>query len=353
MKTFVIAALLAFVAYKSIEPFRHIMILLNADYMPDPFKEQSISKLESCEGVAFQAVKTITGVHDYESASKIIATHTEPLIFKNYIKDPAKLWKRYEAALANKEIPFNIMELNGFGNMWLSGNTLTNHINATIPDILWNIPVDPDQKFAHYASFAAFLDLSHPDFQDETVPTNVFRDTNFVSHFPQDVLGTPIHGAPMAESYSIQYVGRKLWAMAPPHHMERFDALSTPPTLLMKGSEKIYFDMLKKEGAPLYIAAQEEGDMLFFPPFWGHAVVTKAGPNVMLNFRRPSLLRPFIANPFRWLEALVSGIVMNADFNQRRRSPTDVKLQSYAYPYRHGENFDSPCKNRWKEILNR
>jgi len=334
-----------------ISPIRHIMILFDANNMPDPYADQHANKLETCD-VAMQSVKTIYGVHDFATAATIIAAHKEPLLFKGYIKDPAAKWAAMEKTVADQPIPFNNMELNSFGNMWLSGNTLKDHSNYTIPEILAK-KMDPDAKEAQYASFATFLDMSHPTLNDETVPTNVLRDTNFVSNFPQDVLGTAIHGAPMAESFSIMYVGRKLWLMAPPHNMEKFDALSTPPTMLLKGSEKQYFDMLKTEGTPLHYAAQEEGDMLFFPPFWGHAVITKAGPNVMLNFRKMSLMRPFMNNPFRFFEAVMSSIVMNANFNQRRRSPTDIKQQEWAYPYRHGEDYSSSCKDTWKAMLNK
>jgi hypothetical protein len=46
----------------------------------------------------------------------------------------------------------------------------------------------------------------------------------------------------------------------------------------------------------------DEGDVLYFPPQWVHAVITSKGPNFMLNLRNGAFLKSLFANPFRFLE---------------------------------------------------
>jgi hypothetical protein len=348
-----VVGLLIFVALKSFSTFRHLVYILDASQIPDPFIYQKQEKLDNCN-VPMQAIKSITGVHDFATASAIIAAHDEPLLFKRYIKNPAEKWATIEATTKDTSLTYDVLELNGFGNMWLGGATKTKEsVNATIREVL-DMNVDPNAKTAVYSSFSTFLDLDHPSVKDETIPSSIVKDTNFISNFPQDIMATPLHSAPSAASFSIQYVGRKLWVLAPPRIMETFDCFSTPPTKPLKGSEKQYFEQLRKKGLPLLHVPQEEGDLFYFPPLWGHAVVTKAGPNVMLNFRRVALVGPIINFPFRILEAFVATLFMTPVYTHRRGSSTDNRLAELAYPYRHsGENFDSSCMDEFKAILNK
>ena len=345
--------LLVLVALKATSTFRHVSYLFNPALIPDPYVQQDKEHTGTCD-VPMVEIKTFTGVHDFETVTKMISAHNEPLLFKGYIKNPVEKWADIEATVRDVPLAFDKMELNGFGNMWLSGVTKTGqYTNATIREVL-DSTFDPNDTTALYSSFSTFLDLDSPTLKDEATPTSVLKDTNFVSNFPRDILATSLHSAPTAASFSIQYLGRKLWLLASPHHMENFDLLSTPPTNPLAGSEKQYFDILRKEGKGLLVVPQEEGDLFYFPPLWGHAVVTKAGPNVMLNFRRISILQPFLAYPLRFIEVLTSSMVMSTTFNDRRKSGTDMKFREYSYPYRHaGKNYDSGCSDQWKAILNR
>lgn len=70
------------------------------------------------------------------------------------------------------------------------------------------------------------------------------------------------------------------------------------PSFLTTGNEEQFFAASRV----LSIAVVEEGDVLFFPPQWLHAVVTSKGPNFMLNLRNVALLKSFFVNPFRFME---------------------------------------------------
>jgi hypothetical protein len=92
--------------------------------------------------------------------------------------------------------------------------------------------------------YAAFLEFRHspsrgnsPDdiFQD------VFTDHGFLSNFREDLISTALHAAPAAQSYSIQYLGTKIWIFLPPSHHNRFHIFNFPSSVPEVGSEAEYF----------------------------------------------------------------------------------------------------------------
>jgi hypothetical protein len=100
---------------------------------------------------------------------------------------------------------------------------------------------------------------------------------------------------------------------------------------------------------------QDAGDMLFFPPNWGHSVITKKGPNVMLNLRETAFGIGFMQMPWRILEAVAARFVSEISQWQYTHAKT-TKMQDMLIEYRLdiiGTNgIDSPCTDMWKNMLN-
>ncbi len=99
----------------------------------------------------------------------------------------------------------------------------------------------------------------------------------------------------------------------------------------------------------MIVAVQEEGDFLYFPPNWGHAVLTKKGPNAMLNLRETAVDSSFMELPFRAIEAVLA--VITSKFSNRIYSHTHLSVLQKALTF-HSNMTDSPCASLWKEMLN-
>jgi hypothetical protein len=95
------------------------------------------------------------------------------------------------------------------------------------------------------------------------------------------------------------------------------------------------------------VVVQEEGDFLFFPPHWGHSVVTQAGPNVMLNLRQAHLSLSFMRQPWRMIETLLSMASIKASrhiFNPQHLNPVQRILLF-------GSVANSVCESVWSVML--
>ena len=99
------------------------------------------------------------------------------------------------------------------------------------------------------------------------------------------------------------------------------------------------------------------GDLLVFPPLWGHSVLTQAGENVMLNLRRRSL-GGLLSQPRRFIESVLSSLILGA----RSHSTAKLnKLQAHLFnqrmaKYSTSDNWvppESSCKEIFRDILNK
>ena len=145
-----------------------------------------------------------------------------------------------------------------------------------------------------------------------------------------------------------------MWVWVPPDEMERIGMISThTANFHYKGSEASYFKSIRK----LQFSLGEPGDLLVFPPLWGHSVITQAGPNVMLNLRQRTLWKSFSMQPLRFLETLFSTKILG---NTQHATAKFNKLQMELYKQREkhyeAESWvppESACKNLYSKILNR
>jgi hypothetical protein len=106
-------------------------------------------------------------------------------------------------------------------------------------------------------------------------------NTLFVSGFPKKTLGSPFHAAPN-ENFFFQCRGRKHWYFVPPHHLKYTGAYMNRGVIYTSQytDEALILDRL-----PIYEAFLEEGDFLFNPSYWLHAVGSAAGCNIAVANR--------------------------------------------------------------------
>jgi hypothetical protein len=100
------------------------------------------------------------------------------------------------------------------------------------------------------------------------------------------------------------------------------------------------------------VAVQEPGDMLFFPPLWGHTVITSKGPNVMLNLRQVSIMTA-LTSLWNGLEPSLGSLFMTVfdKAGNKVYSHTKTKRSQYLLQSFDAKIVDSPCKNLWKKML--
>jgi hypothetical protein len=359
----VLLAASAVVAYLS-PSVHNALSILYVDLLPDLYRAPS--KGEGVHGhcnFAQQHVRTVENVHTFGEVKQLLTRGLfgdgwEPVVFKHFLKDPEDKWNSVLEKHQDAEMLFSEVDLKSFGNVFLPGIRNHGKINTTLGAAVSDAR-QPGNNVSYFASFAPFLDaetsqqiLSMSDVEYKSI----LVDTNFVSNFHRTVLATAIHSAVPINSYSVQLVGRKLWVFLPPNEMESFQAVNVGPTILFSGSEA---EMASKNNRYI-IAVQEEGDLLFFPPQWGHAVVTKSGFNVMCNVREFAIAKSFFTYPRKVIEGLFAKAYLDgftAPFNHARMNTAQQKMKSFLEEkYASSETFASPesgCKETWTEMLNR
>lgn len=352
----------ALAAYFS-RSMRNMMAVVYPDMLPDLFEAPS-----SPQGVhthcnyAQQHIRIVENVHSFTGVRRVIdkgwfGDGWEPILFKKFLLNPEEKWKKVIQKHKDSPLMFSEVEIKSFGNVFLPGIRNFGKVEATLLEAVSEVERPSNRSF--FASFAPFLDADTSKLilnMTDDEYKSILIDTNFVSNFKETVLATAVHSAVPPNSYGIQLMGRKLWVFLPPDEMESFDAINVGPTILFSGSEA---EMADRSGRYI-IAVQEEGDLLFFPPQWGHAVVTKSGINVMCNVREFAIAKSFFTYPRKVLEGLFAKFHLEgfgSPFNHARLNKAQQKMKSYLEPrYAAGSNFappDSGCKDVWLEMLNK
>jgi hypothetical protein len=224
---------------------RHLLIQMYPEQYLDKSQFPNRANVLPTCNTSFQLVRTIHNIDRFDEAAKIIkdSNYLEPILFKNIIKNPAKKWDAIFNEYQETEITFTEINIVDFGNMWVGGSIPGEKVTVKLKEFFERTE-NSDGNKTLFASFVKFVDPKYvaDDSNDGfTQSTSIQADTNFLSNFPYDVLATPIHAAPIVNSYSLQYVGRKMWLFIPPQEMEQYDAVSTPATFLTKGNEADFF----------------------------------------------------------------------------------------------------------------
>jgi len=225
--------------------------------------------------------KEMYGVHTYNEAKKHFGD--EILIFRNF-SNCAKMFDNivYPRRKDQVDTYVGIDTIKGNpGNIYASGTRTTNKsVNKSLADLL-------DEASPDY--YATFLRIFNSD--DYRVMLNADNDTkfaydsSFISHFKEPIVTTPIHSAPMAQTFSVQCYGTKSWLF---HHVKDlrkhgFIPQANPHGVVINGSPE---SILK---IPTVRAVVNPNDVMYFPPFYFHAVATTPGKNIMFAIRQSSL----------------------------------------------------------------
>lgn len=342
---------------------RNMLLAVFPDFLPNlyaaPASPQGVNN--HCN-IPQQHVRIVENVHSFKQVKSYLengylGNGWEPVLFKKYLSDPEKKWESVVQKHKDDGLLFSEVEVLSFGNIFLPGIRAYGKVESTLADAVARATHPGNRSF--FASFLPFLDPESSKLilgmTDEEYKS-ILIDTNFVSNFKSTVLATAVHSAVPPNSYGIQLMGRKLWVFVPPSEMESFDAINVGPTILFSGSEA---DMVRASKRYI-IAVQEEGDLLFFPPQWGHAVVTKSGVNVMCNVREMAVGKSLLTYPRKVLEGLFAKAYLDgfsAPFNHARMNTAQLKMKSFIEQiYRDDKDFlppESGCKDKWIEMLHR
>ena len=264
--------------------------------------------LSTCFNVPLEEYSTVRNVHDIPTATAMAKERMKPVLFKQFRQNPTALWGNISSKYSDTIFETAEIEHKSFGNFMMAGTRThtTRKQNVTMADIL-KARSDNSTGKQFYASFASFLDIESTKELLGQLPQNYKRDTNFISNFDDHVMASPIHSTSYVTSYALQLLGKKIWIFIPPEIMEEIGIVSShTANYHYQGSERV---VIEKMGGLRYVVA-EEGDLVIFPPLWGHVVVSHRGPNVMFNLRERTLFDSFLIHPVRFLRSVVSSIYL-------------------------------------------
>lgn len=253
-------------------------------------------------------------VHGFTEAMEIMKKADKPVLFKNLMPNSKDVGQRVLNRLVRENKTLNVGVYNVSGEFdFMRGSKFTRagiakkQVSEVMRD---NSP--------YFASFEPFLERDEiHEIAGDVVSGKTLFDTNFMSHFNDTVVTAGIHGAAVITSWSLQMMGSKSWFLWSPEESRKMhNSWWARTTLNAWGGE------LEAYSRPTYKLKVEAGDVLAFPPYWMHAVITHPGPNLMLNLRtnigwvpfggdflcgaRIAVSFPFIAL-FKFVPALLAG----------------------------------------------
>lgn len=138
-----------------------------------------------------------------------------------------------------------------------------------------------------YVSFDNYFIRDHPDFLSDLNLAQYFPEvkwilhTLFISNFSVSTMGSPFHAAPN-DNFFFQCLGRKHWFFVSPHELKYTSAYVANGVTFVSNhiDENLIVDRI-----PMYETIVEEGDMMYNPPYWLHAVGTVPGLTVSIANR--------------------------------------------------------------------
>lgn len=164
-----------------------------------------------------------------------------------------------------------------------------------------------------YGSFTKFSGRTMDYLTEEYLNVNPIEidpaavENGFISNLQQSTITAQLHCNPMTMSMAIQYLGKKTWLFFGDKESNGKDGWEIVPAPL--AAYPSHAPRAKKMKYFLYTS--QPGDIMFFPPSWSHAVVTHAGPNVMINFRQ-LFLKQFFFQPFLSLHSFYNNKYLKA-----------------------------------------
>lgn len=227
-------------------------------------------------------MREMHGIHTFNDMQPIIANlkHDEGIIFKNFHDCEKKfdniIYPRRKDQV--EAFTVSVPRKGTRGNLYVSGRE---RASGTIDKSLEELLNEADTK--HYASFLQMFDNEdYRDILNADNQTNFTVDSSFISHYPHGMIGSPIHAAGGVETYSAQCYGVKSWMFYSVADLNKhgFITMASPQGIVINGSP----DSLSR--VPATLAVVYPGDVLYFPPFYYHAVATTPGKNIMFAIRK-------------------------------------------------------------------
>jgi len=223
-------------------------------------------------------VREVFGVHDYAATREHFGS--EVIIFRNYTDcrrtfDKVVYPKRKNQIDTYMKIKYREESP---GNAYVPGTHRgQGHVSRKLSEVLSR--KDP-------LEYASFLRIFHGE--DYTALLNAKAedkfefDSSFISFFDRPIVSTGIHAAPVAQTLSLQCYGTKSWLFWKATDMEKFGIhpVATPHAMVTTGDPE---SILK---IPTKVATAYPGDLMYFPPFYFHAVATNPGKNIMFAIRK-------------------------------------------------------------------
>jgi hypothetical protein len=182
----------------------HIYIFnLRDTFEPTTEMLQSRNQVGQKCNIGMESVTLIHNVHSFRLADEVIQENPwKPVLFKNFLLDPAGRWDEVEREYGNSTLTFSKLLLGGFGNTWVSG----------IKDVLDTVELPLSEYFetssklpSNESMYAAFLEFRHSPSRGNSpddIFQNAFVDQGFLSNFREDLIATSIHAAPCTQSYT-------------------------------------------------------------------------------------------------------------------------------------------------------
>ena len=144
----------------------------------------------------------------------------------------------------------------------------------------------------------------------------------FISNLPRDRVTAQAHGNSATSSMAVQFIGSKVWLFFSPKAFRGHSFFNS-----FAGTGIVVPTQSPLEDYDVYRYVSQPGDVLFFGENWGHIVLTKAGPNFMMNFRKLELGNA-LRQPLDWAHAVVNSALYPTKHNiGRKRTPYNEIMQ--------------------------
>eukprot|EP01040_Poterioochromonas_malhamensis_P010865 gene10865-11842_t len=248
---------------------------LNRDFKPGDGKIIPVAEMDCSQNFTLDKFRELT--QDY----------TRPAVCRNFLKEnKCREWGLdYFREVGNPKDTFRVQtlkEVEGYRRAFM---------RHTYPSSLFTANETYDKLSRGeqiYISFDNYFAKSNPKFVEDMNLQQYIPEikqwilhTFFVSNFTYSTLGSPFHAAPN-DNFFFQCRGRKHWYYVSPHELKYTSAYIANGVTFVSNyiDEKLIVDRI-----PIWEAKLEEGDMMYNPPFWLHAVGTVPGFTVSVANR--------------------------------------------------------------------
>lgn len=174
-------------------------------------------------------------------------------------------------------------------------------------------------------------------------------DSTYFGWLTNDTVTTPLHALWMVETMSFQMSGNKKWLFINPLDLK--DVLSSQGSSIPYAgvSGEVFFPNLHLDNkliSHLKLAVTEPGDLLYFPPWSAHTVVTSSHLNVMTSLRYPSREKAFKVFPWKTAQGVMTNSIFGTQFHWTKESHYRIRMRETG----HGRGNDEVLEEMIKKM---